>query len=320
MGTSSRLPRYQDLPRAPDLSARTAWDVFGPDDHVGTLQLLTPERVRHAASLVRKGAVFSLNWRLEVPDPPMFGRRPLKHRIRVFPNGMDDSYDDFYPQASTQWDALSHIGHPRLGYFGGRSATIVNDPETNPLGIEWWSRRGIAGRFVLVDIGRARDSRGEPLDWTEPTPIEVPEIETTLRAQNVVLKGGDIVLFRFGWMGCYEKASLEARTRVAELGHTPTPGLSQDEAVAEWLWDHEVAAVAADNPGVERYPANPDDLDRYLHYRLITFLGMAIGEMFALDDLAADCAADGAYEGLLTSAPLNKRGGSGSPANVLALK
>ena len=62
---------------------------------------------------------------------------------------------------------------------------------------------------------------------------------------------------------------------------------------------------------MERYPADPDDLDRYLHYRLITFLGMALGELFALDALADDCAADGVYEGLFTAAPLNKLGGSG---------
>ncbi len=85
-------------------------------------------------------------------------------------------------------------------------------------------------------------------------------------------------------------------------------------------WDHRVAAVVGDNPGVERYPADPDDLDRYLHYRLITFLGMALGELFALDALADDCAADGVYEGLFTAAPLNKLGGSGSTANALALK
>ncbi|HLY14389.1 MAG TPA: hypothetical protein VKR24_08560, partial [Candidatus Limnocylindrales bacterium] len=64
----------------------------------------------------------------------------------------------------------------------------------------------------------------------------------------------------------------------------------------------------------------PADLDRFLHYRLITFLGMAIGELFALDGLAEDCAADGVYEGLFTAAPLNKQGGSGSTANALALK
>jgi hypothetical protein len=47
---------------------------------------------------------------------------------------------------------------------------------------------------------------------------------------------------------------------------------------------------------------------------------MALGELWWTEDLAADCAADGVYECLLTSAPLNSPGGIGSPANALALK
>jgi len=61
-------------------------------------------------------------------------------------------------------------------------------------------------------------------------------------------------------------------------------------------------------------------VEGFLHFRIIPLLGMAVGEMFVLDALAEDCAADGVYEGLFTSAPLNKVGGSGSPANALAIK
>jgi kynurenine formamidase len=314
------LPRYRDLDRAGDLPARVAWDRFGPGDRIGTLNLLTDERVRRAAGLVRTGSIFPLNWRLEVPDPPMFGRKPVRHTTKIFPTGTDDFYDSFYPQGSSQWDALSHVGHPGLGYYGGRSHASVGDPQTNPLGIEQWARRGIAGRFVLVDLARSRAARGEPLVPTEPTAIGVDELESTLREQGVALEGGDILLLRFGWIAWYEGADAAARAQVADLGHAPTPGLAQDESMAEWLWDQRIAAVAGDNPGVERYPADPDDLDRFLHYRLITFLGMAIGELFALDRLADDCAVDGIYEGLFTAAPLNKQGGSGSTANALALK
>jgi hypothetical protein len=57
-----------------------------------------------------------------------------------------------------------------------------------------------------------------------------------------------------------------------------------------------------------------------LHYRLIALLGMPLGELFYLERLAADCADNGIYEGLFTSAPLNLLGGSGSPANALAVK
>jgi kynurenine formamidase len=270
--------------------------------------------------LVRAGSVFPLNWRLELPDPPMFNRRPIRHTTNVFPTGTDDWYDDFFPQASTQWDALSHIGHPDLGYHGGRSHAVVGDASTNPLGIEVWARRGIAGRFVLLDIGRRREASGTPLDMESDTAIEVAELESTLDDQRVELRGGDILLLRFGWIRWYEAADASTRSRVPGMGDMPTPGLSQDESMAEWLWDRRIAAVVADNPGVERYPSHPNDLSRFLHYRLITFLGMALGELFDLERLAADCAADGRYEGMFVAAPLNKQGGSGSTGNALALK
>jgi kynurenine formamidase len=233
---------------------------------------------------------------------------------------VDDSYDDFYPQVSSQWDALSHIGHPVLGYYGGRAAATIHQPSTNELGIEQWARRGIAGRFVLVDIARSRSRRNEPLDMTHPTPIGVDEIESTLREQQVSLRGGDILLFRFGWIRWYEALDSSAKSHLAAGQPGPTPGLSQDESMAQWLWDNGVVAVAGDNPGIERYPADPTDIERFLHHRLITFLGFAVGELFMLEELAADSDLDGRYEGLFTAAPLNKAGGVGSPANALAIK
>jgi kynurenine formamidase len=294
--------------------------VFGPDDRVGTLNLLTPDRVREATELVRRGSVFPLNWSLTLPDPPMFDRRPLRHRLIHFANGMDDAYDDFYPQASSQWDALSHIGHAEYGFYGGRRLDDVTVGAANPLGIEHWARRGIAGRFVLLDVARRRVRLGRPLDHAVGESIEPDELDATLADQRVELHGGDVLLVRFGWIEWYEQLDDVARQRVAELGHAPTPGLSQREEMAEWLWDRRIAAVAGDNPGVEMYPADPNDLERFLHYRLLPLLGFAIGELFNLDGLAADCAADGVYEGLFTAAPLNLAGGVGSPANALALK
>lgn len=53
---------------------------------------------------------------------------------------------------------------------------------------------------------------------------------------------------------------------------------------------------------------------------LIGQFGMALGELWWLADLAADCAADGIYEMLCVSAPLNAPGGIGSPANAVAIK
>ncbi len=317
--TGDGYPAYRDLPRAGDLPARTSWGVFGGDDAIGTLRFITPERVAAAAALVRTGRTFPLGWSLALPDPPMFGRRRLRRSVKLFPNGTDDWYDDFFPQGSSQWDSLSHIGHPDLGFYNGTPRDAVTGP-ANPLGIEHWADRGIAGRFVCVDVARHRARWGQPLDPTHGTSITVDELDRMLAEQATELRGGDILLLRFGWIEWYQGTDAATRQYLSTADHPDTPGLAPEERTAEWLWDHRVAAVAADNPGVERYPSDPRFLDQYLHYRLLTFLGMALGELFALDALAEDCAADGNYEGLLVSAPLNQAGGSGSTANAVALK
>ena len=57
-----KLPRYRDLPIDARYPKKTAWGLFGDDDQVGMFNLQTPERIAAAARLVKKGAVFALNW------------------------------------------------------------------------------------------------------------------------------------------------------------------------------------------------------------------------------------------------------------------
>jgi hypothetical protein len=49
-------------------------------------------------------------------------------------------------------------------------------------------------------------------------------------------------------------------------------------------------------------------------------MGMVFGEMWELEALAADCAADGVYEFQLVAAPLMVTGAVGAPVNALAIK
>jgi hypothetical protein len=49
-------------------------------------------------------------------------------------------------------------------------------------------------------------------------------------------------------------------------------------------------------------------------------MGLLIGEMWDLDALAADCAADGIHDFWLTAAPLPITGAVGSPINPIAVK
>jgi kynurenine formamidase len=318
----AELPRYRELPIHPNKPPHSAWGVFGDEDQLGTVNLLTPDRVRRAAALVRKGSVFSLNWDVDKPDPPLLGRGSPRHTIKMLGEGTDDYFDNFYPQLSSQLDALSHIGHLEHGFYNGCTRAEITGRPGSRNGIDNYARKGIAGRFVLADLDRYRRRHGGSVRCAERDTVSVDEIDATLAEEGVSLDEGDILLLRFGWIGWYEQADQAARDALlVQLPEMPnSPGLAQEERTAEWLWDHRVAMVAADCLGLEALPADMETFEGFLHFRLIPLLGMALGELFVLDPLAEDCADDGVYEGLLTAAPINKVGGSGSPANALAIK
>jgi kynurenine formamidase len=321
MQTGDRfLPPYSGLPIDARHPPRSAWGVFGEDDSIGTVNLLTAERVRAGVALARRGALFSLNWNLELPEPPVLGRGRLRHTVLNVGWATDDHYDNFYPQASSQWDALCHVGIPEVGLYNGRDIRHVSGVTGSPNGIEHLARRGIAGRYVLIDVPRSREARGRSYHPASGEAISVDEIELILSAEQVRLEIGDILLIRFGWVGWYETLSETERASLARDPDFLATGLDRSESTAAWLWDHHVAAIAADNPGLESNPIDSSNVDGFLHFRLIPLLGILIGELFALDELAADSVQDRVFEGFFTAAPLNKVGGSGSPANALAIK
>jgi len=316
----NRLPRYDELPLRPHAPKGAAWGVFGDDDQLGTVNFLTPQKVLEAARLVRQGKVFALNLPLHLPDPPLYGRQRLRHHLLDLGGvGRDDYLESFWLQASSQWDGLRHIRHPRYGFYNGVSAEEVV-PGGGPLGIEHWARRGIVGRGVLLDVARHLEARGRPLDPRSATLITPAHLEACAHAQGVELRPADILLVRTGWLGWYLQLSQEEREALAhgEGQGPPSPGLGPAEEMARFLWDRRIAAVAADNPALEAWP--PKQETGFLHYFLIPYLGMPIGELWYLEELAADCAQDGIYEFLLTSAPLHLVGGVGSPPNALAIK
>jgi len=239
--------------------------------------------------------------------------------------------DSFYMQSSSQIDSLRHVGHPEHGFYGGRAKEDVTE-DGDVLGIQNFAQAGIVGRGVLLDVDRYVAAQGRPLRLNDPTAFGPDLLDAVADAQGIRLEDGDLLLIRTGWAGRY--TALTTQERIALNSARSTPGLAQTEEVVRWLWDHRVAMVAADNTGVERSPAQDSDFvvdglpkpqrgpehNGMIHRPLIGLLGMVLGELWALDELAADCAADGRYEFMLTASPLNLIGGAGSPSNAIAIK
>jgi len=318
---SPRLPSYDDLPVRAGAPAGAAWGVFGDDDEVGTINLLTPERVIAAAASIRSGKVFALNLPINIPDPPLFTRGKHTHTVKIFPNAefvLDDYLDNFYPQASSQWDALAHVKHPIHGAYNGIPDNQMTGRGGMRLGIDNLARRGIAGRGVLADVARYYDRIGKSINFTKAESIPLGDVQATLEDEGVALRAGDLLLIRIGWTKFYLSASAETKAELAR--ETVVPGIEGSERTARWLWDNHLAAVASDSPALEALPKPAGQETEFLHFHMLAFFGMPIGEMWNLEGLAEDCAADGRYDFFLTSAPLNVPGGVGSPPNALAIK
>ncbi len=326
-GSTGGLPAYDELPVGEGKPKGSSWGLWGDDDVWGCLNLLNDERLLRATGSVRKGMVFNLNLELELPKPPLFGRPAFEHIVHGGEGrfGHDDELTGWNTQSSSQWDGFRHIRNPVHGFYNG-----VEDASH---GVHHWARRGIAGRGVLADIGRWRQSQGRPLDYRVADPIDPSELPATLEAQGTEVEVGDVLLIRTGWVSWYRGLDEEGR---AGLGtNLAAPGLTAGEETARVLWNLHVAAVAADNPALEVFPpaflASPQAMeamrkdlsvvvDQFVHMRLLPLLGLPIGELFDLDALADDCAADREYTCLLTSAPLNLTEGVASPPNALAIR
>jgi kynurenine formamidase len=320
--TEPRLPAYDELPAAPR-GGRSAWGLFGPDDTAGLLNLQTPERVAAASRLVRTGEVFSLNAPVTVPEPPLFRRGAPRHTLvtndtRSF---FDDKLDNYYPQASSQWDALAHMGYDTDQFYNGVSHEDVTARQRNTIG--HWAERGIAGRGVLLDLEALLGGAGDGFDPASPRALTVAELEAARLAAGVDWQPGDVVLLHTGFLAWHVRQEASAREAMAARRPVHAVGLEHTEEMASYLWDAHVSAVVSDNPAVEVYPSNQGEAAfpfGHLHRVLIGLFGMALGELWWTDDLARSCRADGRYQVFLTAAPINVPGGVGSPANALAIK
>ena len=298
---------------------------WGADDVLGTLNFLDDAKRVQGARLVRTGRAFSLAQSFDAEGPQQGWRRrtnpvhtmldtglDAERGTQGFPHGIGGADDVvFMPlQASTQWDGLGHIFDHGMAYNGRRAGDVVTSEGDKVTGIETVAGR-IAGRGVLLDVGRAVGSGGELADGFAITPAH---LEATIAGQggSSSVGRGDLVLVRTG------RLARARREGWGDYAGGPSPGLSF--TTADWLHGTELAGLATDTWGFEVRPNEFRDAFQPLHQVCIPNLGLFIGEMWDLDALAADCAADGVFEFWLTAAPLPVTGAVGAPVNPIAVK
>lgn len=301
------------------------WGKWGKEDQKGAANYISPDNIIEAAQLIKKGKTFSLAITIDKQGPVWPGRLNPHHTMDItgadYATGINtepflgkmkfaDDYIYMALQGSTQWDALSHAWYDDQLYNGYSEKSIMGGAlgGATKLGIEN-VKESLIGRGVLVDVLAFKGGNLAP-----GYGITRADIEGALEQQGTEVKKGDIVLIRTGVVPMWYN---EPSSR-SDYFH-PQTGIVKD--VVSWIKENEIAAIAADNIGVERTPNEIDPKTvSPLHGNILRDLGVYLGEIWWLEDLAKDCAEDGIYQFFISAQPLNIPGAVGSPINPIAIK
>jgi kynurenine formamidase len=299
------------------------WNRWGADDRIGTLNYVTPNDVAAAARLVRAGKIFALGIPLDRngPQTGLFGGRwnPIHTMLATGTDAVAGRQDNTVRlryaddalnmpvQSATHWDSLGHIFLDDKMY-NGYDARIVDSSGVGKLGIEH-TKNKMVGRGVLLDIARFKGV--EALD--DGYGISNDDLDGCAKAENVEVRRADFVIVRTGQM----ERCLKTRNWGAYAGGD-APGVKFENCY--WCHEKEIAAICSDTWGVEVRPNETKEVNQPWHWVVIPAMGLTMGEMFYLKELAEDCAADKVYEFFFCGPPLVISGGTGSPINPQAIK
>ncbi|EWG50845.1 hypothetical protein FVEG_09976 [Fusarium verticillioides 7600] len=314
-------PTFDELPLDPKGPRGNAWGLFGKNDQLGRLNLLTPETVKEACQEIQEGVRVSLDWSLNLPTNPSFARKPMKRGMNsIVHRSVNDETVTFDTQGSTQWDGFRHFGYiDECRYYNGHVQEELET--TNILGIQAWVEKGgIVGRGVLLDYAAWADRQGRAYDPMTSIGIPVEDIIAVARESDISFRPGDILFVRTGYTRAYEELSPVEEKKIAQREIPQYIGLEASKEVLRWLWDNKFAAVAGDQPAFEQCPLGAKSDGLYmLHQWCIGGWGMPLGEMFYLEELAQVCQRLNRYTFFVSSIPLKIPGGIASPPNAVAI-
>ena len=299
------------------------WGRWGTADRIGTLNHVTPELVAEAAKLVKTGDVFAMGIPLnnKGPQSGLFGGRwnPIHTMLATGTDAIAGRFDETNKlrfsddalnmpvQAATHWDSLGHIFLDDKMY-NNLDAKLVDGGGVQELGIEH-TRAKMVGRGVLLDVPRYKG-----LPWLEDGyGISNDELDSVAKKQGVEIRKGDFVIVRTGQM---ERCLSEGKW--GNYAGGDAPGVKFENCY--WSQAKEIAAICSDTWGVEVRPNETSEVQQPWHWVVIPAMGLTMGEMFYVKELAEACAEDGVYEFFFTGPPLVITGGTGSPINPLAIK
>jgi len=278
------------------------WGRWGKDDEIGALNLITPEKRKQAAGLVKEG--FSVSMAGDV-DTVQAVDNPNPYEIKMLGIGTDRIGVSYHGITHTHLDSLAHINDNGVFYNGYKPDPDAVAKERHAKNSIHNVKNGIFTRGILIDIPRLK---GVP--YLEPgTPIYVEDLEAWEKQAGVRLSAGDALFVRTGVWARRKAVGPWLRGR-AEGGRSA--GL--DPSVIPWLKQRDIAILGSDHP---QY-VSPSHLRGAIHDFALLYLGVHLFDNCDLEALADAAAARNRWDFLLTAAPLPIRGGTGSPANPIA--
>jgi kynurenine formamidase len=291
---------------------RRSWDRWGKDDERGAINLITPEKRVAAARLVQSGRSVSL-CRPFPKEPGPNNPNPAHHYMRTLPRGIGGFAADYYGisyhgVASTHIDALCHTWDEESMWNGRDPAEEITFDGARFGSIEHW-KEGITTRGVLLDVPR---HRGVPF-VEQDSPVHGWELDDILRERNLTLEPGDAVIVYSGRDAWQAQDPTRPYSRADENGVIHRPGLHV--SCLPFLRDHDVSVLVWDM--LDALPIGYP-IPWSVHACLFAY-GIALVDNALLWPLADACREEGRDEFMLIVSPLNVVGGTGSPANPLAL-
>ncbi len=295
------------------------WGRWGKDDELGTFNLITPEKRKAAAALVKEGLSISLAHTLDkevLPDNPT----PFKQEFLMGPDGkmgrsaaMDVISSTYHATTTTHMDSLCHYIFEGKTYNGWDIDKYHQATPTRPgfgegpgclknsiLGF----KNGLLTRGILVDIPLMKGVK-----WLEPgTPVTVADLEAWEKFAGIRIGSGDALFLRTGRFA-----------RRAALGPWPAAreAAGFHVSVMPWFKARDVALISSDAVQ-DVQPSNIDGFPRPIHMISINTLGMPMIDVADLEEVARTAGRLKRWEFMVTVAALPAPGGSGSPVNPIA--
>jgi kynurenine formamidase len=180
------------------------------------------------------------------------------------------------------------------------------------LGLEHMAFHGVQGRGVLVDLVHHLGH-----DWRA---VDLDTLQGVMAADDVVVEPGDVLLLHTGFA-----------TEILAMDRNPDPRRiftlcsyldARDDALLDWIADSRIAGLVADNYAVEGLLGKDRDPSRHsflpIHHQCLFKLGIPLGEMWFLHELATWLRDNGRSRFLLTAPPLRLPGIVGSPVTPIA--